>query len=108
MDYISTKEASLKWGISERRIRVLCCENRIEGAFTLGKTWNIPRNAEKPFDNRFEKKKQVVVFGGSQGVGEAIAEKFFNMHCDVTVIDKKENCNKKIKSGVKYETYLQC
>ncbi len=98
MDYISTKDASLKWGISERRIRILCSENRIKGAFSLGKTWNIPKDAEKPFDRRFEKKKKVVVFGGSFGVGEALAEKFLNMHCDVTALDKKENLNSQIKS----------
>lgn len=103
MEYISTKEASLKWGISERRIRVLCSENRIEGAFSLGKIWNIPKNAEKPFDNRFEKKKKVVVFGGSFGVGEAIAERFLNMHCDVLILDKQEHQNKQIKSlKIKY------
>lgn len=98
MEYISTKEASLKWGISERRIRVLCSENRIKGAFSLGKTWNIPKDAEKPYDRRFEKKKKVVVFGGGFGVGEALAEKFLNMHCDVTVLDRKENSNNQIKS----------
>ena len=103
MEYISTKEASLKWGISERRVRVLCSENRIEGAFSLGKTWNIPKNAEKPFDKRFETKKQVVVFGGAHSVGEAIAEKFLNLHCDVVSIDKSENLNKNIKSiTIKY------
>ena len=48
MKYISVKEASLKWGISERSIRNYCAENRIEGAFLTGKTWNIPENAEKP------------------------------------------------------------
>ena len=103
MEYISTKEAALKWGISERRIRVLCSENRIEGAFSLGKTWNIPANAEKPFDNRFGLKKKVVVFGGALGVGEAIAEKFFNMHCDVVVLDKQTHKNLDIKSiSIKY------
>ena len=104
MEYMSTKDASVKWGISERRIRVLCSENRIEGAFSLGKTWNIPKNAEKPFDRRFETKKKVVVFGGSCGVGEAISERFLNMHCDVVAIDKKENTNNQIKSIVtKYD-----
>ena len=98
MEYISTKEAALKWGISERRIRVLCSENKIEGAFSLGKTWNIPKEAEKPVDNRVHKKKKVVVFGGSQGVGYGIAEKFYNMHCDVISLDKIDNKNENIKS----------
>ena len=98
MEYISTKDAALKWGISERRIRVLCSENRIEGAFSLGKTWNIPKDAQKPFDKRFQTKKQVVVFGGGYSIGKPISEKFFDMHCDVTVLDKIEHTNKGIKS----------
>lgn len=52
MEYITTKEASEKWNISERRIRKLLKENRIEGATKLGNTWNIPSNSNKPTDKR--------------------------------------------------------
>lgn len=52
MEYITTKEASLKWSISERRIRKLLENGRINGAFKTGKTWNIPVNASKPIDGR--------------------------------------------------------
>lgn len=52
MEYITTKEASEKWNISERRIRKLLKENRIEGATKLGNTWNIPFNSNKPTDKR--------------------------------------------------------
>jgi len=31
MKYITTKEASKKWGISERRVRTLCKKGRSEG-----------------------------------------------------------------------------
>ena len=34
--YITLKEASDKWGISERRIRTLCMEGRIKHASKLG------------------------------------------------------------------------
>lgn len=30
MDYMSTKEAAQKWGISERRVRSLCATGKIE------------------------------------------------------------------------------
>lgn len=48
MEYITTKEASAKWGISTIRITVLANEGRIPGAQRLGKSWMIPANAEKP------------------------------------------------------------
>lgn len=52
MKYISVQEASLKWGISDRRIRVLCGEGRIEGAYKIGRNWSIPSEAAKPVDAR--------------------------------------------------------
>ena len=52
MDYISVQEASLKWGISERRIQKLCEENRIDGVVRFGHSWAIPKCAEKPVDKR--------------------------------------------------------
>ena len=39
-----------KWGISERRVQVLCRENRILGVSKLGYMWLIPQDAEKPID----------------------------------------------------------
>ena len=52
MDYMTTLEASEKWGISTRRITKLCNEDRIEGATLMGRTWIIPRDAEKPDEQK--------------------------------------------------------
>jgi hypothetical protein len=52
MKYISVKEASKKWGITERRVRILCSENRIDGVTKSSWAWNIPSNAPKPSDGR--------------------------------------------------------
>lgn len=52
LSYISAKEAAEKWNISQRRVSVLCSENRIEGAMMVGNMWIIPNNAEKPIDKR--------------------------------------------------------
>ena len=52
MDYITTVEMSKKWGISSRRIGVLCAEGRIDGVIKKGKTWLIPSDAQKPDDAR--------------------------------------------------------
>lgn len=52
MDYITSKEASQKWDITERRIQKLCEEGRIAGVVRFGKVWAIPKDAEKPADAR--------------------------------------------------------
>ena len=53
MEYISTKEAAQKWGISERRVRSLCAEGKIEGAARCGDwVWSIPVGTQKPADGR--------------------------------------------------------
>ena len=58
--YISVKEAAAKWGISDRRIRVLCSEGKIPGAFREGRGWKIPIDAEKPADGRFKSKESIL------------------------------------------------
>ena len=50
MEYCSIRQISDKWGISVRRIQVLCVEKRIPGAVKIGYSWAIPANAEKPKD----------------------------------------------------------
>lgn len=52
MDVMSAREAADKWGISQRRVAVLCSENRITNAQMLGNMWIIPTTAEKPIDAR--------------------------------------------------------
>lgn len=53
MEYLTSVEMSEKWGITSRRISVLCAEGRIEGAVKKGKTWLIPSDTQKPADARF-------------------------------------------------------
>lgn len=52
MEVMSAREAADKWGISQRRVAVLCSENRIQNAQMLGNMWLIPSDAEKPIDAR--------------------------------------------------------
>lgn len=52
MEFMTTKEAVEKWNISERRIRQLLQDGRIEGAVKVGNSWNIPIDADKPVDKR--------------------------------------------------------
>lgn len=39
-------------GITRRRIQVLCSQGRIPGLTKFGKSWAIPKDAEKPMDAR--------------------------------------------------------
>ena len=60
--FMSAKEAAEKWNISQRRVAVLCSENRVDGAMMVGNSWIIPKKAEKPLDKRtvrYEKQKRV-------------------------------------------------
>ena len=52
--YITVKQASEKWGISDRRVRVLCSEGKIPDAYQEGRTWKIPYDAIKPTDGRYK------------------------------------------------------
>lgn len=52
MEYLTAKQLSEKWGISERRIIKLCKENRITGAEKNGRGWLIPEDTIKPSDKR--------------------------------------------------------
>lgn len=52
MEIMSAREAADKWGISQRRVAVLCSENRIADAEMVGNMWVIPSNAKKPIDAR--------------------------------------------------------
>lgn len=54
MDILTIKEASLLWGISVRRITVLCNEGRIDGAKKIAGSWLLPKDAQKPKDARIK------------------------------------------------------
>lgn len=54
MDFITVKEAAEKWGVSTRRVQILCAEKRIRGAYRFGKSWMIPATAILPNARRAE------------------------------------------------------
>ena len=57
---MTTKQAAEKWGISDRRVRVLCTNGQIDGAWREGKLWFIPDNAAKPADGRIHKEETLL------------------------------------------------
>ena len=58
MEFITANQAAQKWGISQRRVQILCSEGRISGVFKLGEAWAIPADASKPNDSRIKQDKK--------------------------------------------------
>ena len=56
MNFCSVRETAEKWGVSERFVRKLCKEGRIENVVWDEKTWLIPSGIEKPERKKYERK----------------------------------------------------
>lgn len=52
--YMTVKQAAEKWAVSDRRVRTLCAEGKVPGAFQEGRSWKIPIDAVKPSDGRYK------------------------------------------------------
>ena len=59
MKYLSTTQAAELWGLSARRVALLCEQERIEGVQKSGSRWIIPENAKKPDDARIKSGKYI-------------------------------------------------
>ena len=51
-NWITAQEAAEAWGITDRRVQVLCTNGQIEGVIRLKRGWLIPKDAKKPADGR--------------------------------------------------------
>lgn len=58
--FMTVKQAAEKWGISDRRVRTLCVEDRIPGAYRSGRSWVIPADAVKPADGRYHSTESLI------------------------------------------------
>lgn len=56
MRFLTTQELAKKWEMSDRRVRMLCGENKIKGAIFNGKFWQIPENSVRPQKENSNKK----------------------------------------------------
>lgn len=65
--YMSAREASYKWGVSESRVHKLCQAGRIPGVEWFGRFWAIPEDATKPVGPRRLPKKEPWGFGKDAG-----------------------------------------
>ncbi len=80
MEYLTVKQVSELWNISERRIINLINKDRIPGAKKNGMYWNIPKDAQKPIDKRRadsklkNDKKVIVVAGINSDIGKELSK----------------------------------
>lgn len=59
MEYMTAAQAAQLWGISDRRVRILCQQGKIEGVIQRGRFYLIPLDAVKPVDGRKLRHKEV-------------------------------------------------
>lgn len=52
MDFMTTKDAALKWGLTDRMFQYYCKEAKIKGAIKAGSMWLLPKDTCKPLDMR--------------------------------------------------------
>lgn len=51
-DYLTVRQTAEKWGIAIRTVQNLLHDGRIPGAVQPARDWLIPKDAEKPLDER--------------------------------------------------------
>ena len=54
MKYLSVAQTAERWGISTRRIQILCNKERRPGAVRIGRSWASPNDEPKPVDARIK------------------------------------------------------
>ncbi|MDR3288624.1 MAG: helix-turn-helix domain-containing protein [Peptococcaceae bacterium] len=64
MDYMTTKEAANRWGITIRQVQSQCEGGRVDGAVRLGHMWLIRKDAPKPMDGRTKAAREIKRCGG--------------------------------------------
>lgn len=52
MEFKTANQCAKEWGISQRRVQILCAEGRVKGAFKIGDYWAIPSESPKPENKR--------------------------------------------------------
>ncbi len=88
MGYLTAKQFSKIWGITERRIIKLCKEDRISGAVKNGMVWEIPEETLKPSDRRSN------------------IYKYINIPKIIMVVNAKEEIKKYLSELIKKEGYI--
>ena len=97
--YISVTQAAELWGLTPRRVRILCAEGKVGGAVRVGKLWKIPEGAAKPKDGRRKVSSAKIAVAGTGYVGLSLAV-LLAQHNEVVAVDivpeKVEKINNRV------------
>lgn len=114
MGFLTAKQFSEKWGISERRIIKLCKEDRIVGALKNGMVWLIPEETLKPSDKRrkisqyIQTQKNIAVININNKIAEdllpSLKKEGYNI---VATYEKTEKLEANIKDGNVFEIDIE-
>ena len=58
LNLMTSQQAAVKWGITDRQVQSLCSQGKIQGATKLGRAWLISKDASKPIDGRMKNEKK--------------------------------------------------
>ena len=84
MDFISVKEWAERHGVSERTARNYCALGKIEGAYLVGKTWNIPADASLPGRRRKTRQSPLLAALTEQKVAKVKGGIYHRVQIDLT------------------------
>lgn len=97
MTYLSVKQVSQIWGISERRVRKCCEEGSVSGAVKTGGVWLIPSGASLPQDRRYKSRKTAVIVCSSAEAGALTVKEFENKGYRAILVSNEDCTDKKIE-----------
>jgi len=66
LDWITPRQASERWEITERQVQSLCRKGKVKGTVRLGHAWLIPKDTPKPIDGRTKAAKYEVQRKGNK------------------------------------------
>lgn len=82
--YISATEWAKKVGVSDRTARNYCAQGKIDGAFLVGKTWNIPSDADVPQRHKQVKPSPLLEILRQQMTGKVKGGIYHRIQIDLT------------------------
>lgn len=86
MEYISIKQAAMKFNVSDRYIRKLCLQDAIPGAAKLGNSWIVPADFEINQNKLIN-----IIVGGAHSEGLEISLYLLERGEQVCIIDNRKD-----------------